>query len=128
MFGGLTVAEAAGHQAPHAPAAAAATAAAPTAAAPAAPAAAGGVGKQSAPLDELFSGLTTSTPQATSSNSSLLSSLSQPQPLAQQQQPLAQRPAAADWLGADLGLTGAKMQQPAAPFVGLQVCHFCMRV
>lgn len=113
MFGGLSV---------EAPPAAAAVAA------PAAAAAAAGTGssKQSAPLDDLFAGLTTSPKPASSFN--LLGS---PQPLQQQQQQGAlpglgalgaapQQQQQQDWLGGDLGVPGPKLQQPGLG--AFQVC------
>jgi hypothetical protein len=82
--------------------------------------------KQSAPLDELFAGLTASPVAPGGSSSSLLGGLPQPVLQQQQQQQQQRRPAPAmqpqpaDLLGSDLGLTGPRMQQPAAPFGGLQ--------
>jgi acetyl-CoA decarbonylase/synthase complex subunit delta len=111
MFGGLTVDPAA-------------AAAAPAAAAAAPAALVAGVNK-SAPLDDLFAGL--STGPAANSSSSLIGGLPSPQPLQhqqqlgaigavaqlQQQQPPMQQQ---DWLGGDLGVPGPKMQQPGPNF------------
>ena len=115
MFGGLTVETAVSEPTPAAPAAVPPQAAA-------AVQAPGSIGKHAAPLDELFAGLSTALPPAgapNNSSSSLLSSLSQPQPLQQQQQPLQQ--VQQDWLGGDLGVPGPKMQQPGPGLGGMQV-------